>query len=67
MACRICKRPAGEHHEFESFEAPKCCVCDSITWEPNEPGPICAKYEGDGRQNCAECEHDQACHGQEGV
>ena len=60
--CRYCGQRKEEHHDFDPHNSVEGYVCDSGTWWPNPVGPICAEYKGDGKQNCAECEHDQSCH-----
>ena len=61
--CKHCRQDESEHHDFEAIKTPEGCVCDPWTWEPSPVLPICAKYKGNGHQNCEECEHDMDCHG----
>lgn len=63
--CKICGEPEDEHHEPDWLEIPSGCVCDFRTWDYYDKTTLplaCDKYEGDGKQNCAKCEHDAECH-----
>jgi len=63
--CKICAIPEDQHHEPDWIEVPDGCVCDLRTWDIDDIAklpPACAEYKGDGKQNCATCEHDKECH-----
>ena len=60
--CRNCLRAEEEHCFFQPIEIPNGCVCDPRTWLPNDIGPICRKYKGNGTESCSDCEHDKECH-----
>ena len=59
--CKKCGKPQSEHCVFEAKSMPEGCVCGVRTWGDTVK-PICAKYAGDGNENCYQCEHDKACH-----
>lgn len=65
---RVCKQCGVEEgHECIHvwFEIPDGCACDWREWDYealDRMRPICDKYEGDGNQNCRNCEHDFECH-----
>lgn len=65
--CRICLEPKREHHDFEPYPVPKCCVCDPREWgNPSSIPPVCKEYEadlGDEQALCGHCEHLPNCHG----
>lgn len=66
--CKYCGQPESEHCIFEPKLLPDGCMCDSNTWS-SDPSTIpepCANYIGDGQEYCQTCQHDLACHKQEG-
>ena len=59
------------HHEPDWIDKPGTCVCDVFTWDLDKIWdldklkiipPACNNYDGDGEQNCKNCEHDERCH-----
>lgn len=59
-ACKHCGKTEEEHCEGYEKKMPDGCQCDP--WEWGNVTPICAQYVGNGKQNCATCEHDAGCH-----
>lgn len=62
--CKNCGRPESEHCTFEPAVIPEGCQCDLGSWWPNNPGPICQSHShpDEPHTNCANCEHNYACH-----
>lgn len=62
--CVICGRPAGDHHAFMPPVKPAGCVCDEGSWGERVT-PICSAFVANANEPdyCANCEHDEACHG----
>lgn len=65
MKCKHCGLDESEHCPgFELFDIPDGCVCDPMTWWPNDIPLVCENFVGeDTGRYCERCEHDYDCHG----
>jgi hypothetical protein len=67
--CTVCGKleDKSDHHWPIWKTLPEDCVCDPGTWLglgdvwPNI-GPVCSEYQGNGREYCTRCSHDEKCH-----
>jgi hypothetical protein len=62
--CRHCGEPESAHHEFAP-QMPAGCQCDPGEWG-DYVLDVCPRFEGAPGTPCSVCEHDEACHREQG-